>query len=58
VTESPKQSTPETLTKRNLYERIRARVAPLGGADDLELPPREMVREPPSFADFDAVVSG
>jgi plasmid stability protein len=33
---------------RNLYERIHARFAPLGGAD-LELPPRETAREPPSF---------
>ncbi|MGH6794023.1 MAG: FitA-like ribbon-helix-helix domain-containing protein [Methylocella sp.] len=32
----------------NLYERIRARFAPLGGVD-LELPPREGVRELPRF---------
>ena len=32
----------------NLYERVRARFAPLGGAE-LDLPPREPVREPPSF---------
>ncbi len=32
----------------NLAERIRARFAPLGGAD-LELPPREQAREPPRF---------
>jgi antitoxin FitA len=32
----------------HLYERIRARFAPLGGVD-LELPPREPVGEPPSF---------
>jgi plasmid stability protein len=31
---------------RHLYDRIRARFAPLGGVD-LELPPREPVREPP-----------
>jgi antitoxin FitA len=31
---------------RNLYERIQARFAPLGGVD-LELPPREPAREPP-----------
>lgn len=31
---------------RNLYERIQARFAPLGGVD-LELPPREPVRDPP-----------
>jgi len=33
---------------RNLAAAIRARVAPLGGVD-LELPPREPAREPPSF---------
>ena len=33
----------------NLYERIRARFAPLGGADDLVLPPRLPDRAPPSF---------
>ena len=32
----------------NLYERIHARFAPLGGVD-LELPPREGAREPPRF---------
>ena len=34
---------------RNLYDRIRARFEPLGGADDLLLPPRAMDREPPRF---------
>ena len=34
---------------RNLYDRIRARFEPLGGADDLELPPRTKDREPPRF---------
>jgi plasmid stability protein len=33
---------------RNLYERIHARFAPLGGVD-LQLPAREPVREPPRF---------
>jgi plasmid stability protein len=33
---------------RHLYDRVRARFAPLGGVD-LELPPREPVREPPRF---------
>ena len=33
---------------RHLYDRIRARFTPLGGVD-LELPPREPVREPPRF---------
>ena len=33
---------------RHLYDRIRSRFAPLGGVD-LELPPREPVREPPEF---------
>jgi antitoxin FitA len=32
----------------NLYERIHARFAPLGGVE-LELPPREPDRKPPSF---------
>lgn len=32
----------------NLYERIRARFAPLGGVE-LDLPPREPAREPPHF---------
>jgi plasmid stability protein len=34
--------------ERNLYERIHSRFAALGGVD-LELPPREPVREPPRF---------
>jgi plasmid stability protein len=34
--------------KRNLYERIRARVEAVGGIE-LELPPREIGREPPRF---------
>lgn len=33
---------------RNLVSAIRARIEPLGGVD-LELPPRETGREPPSF---------
>jgi hypothetical protein len=33
----------------NLYERIRARFAPLGGADDLAVPPRMPDRDPPRF---------
>ena len=33
---------------RNLAQAIRARIAPLGGVD-LELPPREPAREPPTF---------
>lgn len=33
---------------RHLYYRIRARFAASGGVD-LELPPREPVREPPRF---------
>ena len=32
-----------------LAAAIHARFAPLGGLDDLELPPREKVREPPDF---------
>ena len=33
---------------RNLAAAIRARIAPIGGVD-LDLPPREPAREPPSF---------
>jgi antitoxin FitA len=33
----------------NLAEAIRQRFAPLGGADDLEMPPREPGRDPPPF---------
>jgi plasmid stability protein len=33
---------------RHLYDRVRARFAPLGGVE-LELPPREPLREPPRF---------
>ena len=35
-------------TPRNLAMAIRARIEPLGGVD-LELPPREPMREPPDF---------
>lgn len=38
----------EVLPARHLYDRIRARFAPLGGVD-LELPLREPVREAPRF---------
>lgn len=38
---------PGRAPARNLYERIRARFAPLGGADDLEIPPRLPDRDPP-----------
>lgn len=31
---------PEHPPARDLYERIRARFEPLGGADDLAVPPR------------------
>ena len=33
---------------KNLASAIRARIAPLGGVD-LELPPRELGRAPPTF---------
>ena len=36
------------ITKRNLAEAIRKRIAPLGGVE-LKIPPREPVREPPRF---------
>ena len=38
----------EPTTGEDLYRAIRARVEPLGGIE-LELPPREPIREPPSF---------
>jgi plasmid stability protein len=34
---------------RHLCDRVRARVAPLGDVA-LELPPRDLVREPPRFS--------
>ncbi len=40
---------PQRPQGRNLYERIRARFAPFGGVDDLEIPPRQPTREPPRF---------
>jgi antitoxin FitA len=40
---------PDRPPARSLYERIRARFEPLGGADDLELPPRLPDRDPPRF---------
>lgn len=33
----------------NLAEAIRRRFAPIGGVDDLVIPPREPAREPPRF---------
>jgi plasmid stability protein len=33
----------------NLAGAIRRRFASLGGADDLEIPPREPARDPPTF---------
>jgi plasmid stability protein len=33
----------------SLAEAIRRRFAPLGGADDLEIQPREPARDPPKF---------
>ncbi len=38
----------EPVTGGDIYRAIRARVEPLGGIE-LELPPREPIREPPSF---------
>lgn len=40
---------PKPPSEPHLYERIRARFAPLGGADDIELPSRERVSDPPRF---------
>lgn len=39
---------PERPPEPNLYDRIRARFAPLGGVE-LEEPRREEAREPPRF---------
>jgi plasmid stability protein len=41
-------SGPQRPADQNLFERIRARLAPLGGVD-LDLPPRAPLREPPRF---------
>ena len=40
---------PTRAAMPNLYDRIRARFAPFGGVDELELPPRELAPEPPRF---------
>ena len=40
---------PERSPVGNLYDRIRARFAPFGGVDELELPLREPGRAPPRF---------
>jgi plasmid stability protein len=34
---------------RNLFERVHSRFASLGGVDELDLPPRDLVRNPPRF---------
>lgn len=43
-----RQALDKPAVPRNLAAAIRARFAPLGGVD-LELPPREPMREPPTF---------
>ncbi len=40
--------TPTKPPDINLYDRIRARVEPLGGVD-LDVPPRQLTRDPPPF---------
>ncbi len=40
---------PDPGVASNLYERIRARFAPLGGADGLDIPARTPDRDPPEF---------
>ena len=42
--------------KANLYNRIRRRFDAVRGID-LELPPRELAREPLDFSGFDATLS-
>lgn len=39
----------ESAAPRNLAASIRSRVAPLGGLE-IDLPPRDPMREPPRFA--------
>ncbi len=39
---------PSNQPSADLAAAIRARIAPLGGVD-LEIPPREPMREPPDF---------
>ena len=46
VTDAVGITSPEQV---NLAEAIRRRFAPFGGVDDLEIHPREPVREPPHF---------
>ncbi len=50
VREILRQAMAERAPPKNLAAAIRARVADLGGVE-LELPPREPMREPPSFED-------
>ena len=38
----------QSPTPTNLYDAIRRHIDPIGGVD-LELPPRESMREPPRF---------
>ena len=45
---SERQSSSKTSTPRTLTSIIRECFGPIGGVD-LELPPREPAREPPSF---------
>jgi antitoxin FitA len=40
---------PVRAPELNLYDRIRARFAPFGGVDELELPARAPARDPPRF---------
>lgn len=40
---------PNTGDTRELVERIRRRMQALGGGVDLPIPPREPIREPPTF---------
>jgi antitoxin FitA len=40
---------PKQPAEPNLYERIRARFAPFGGVEDLEIPRRELGGNPPQF---------
>ena len=45
---NPRETVESKTACRNLASAIRSRIAPLGGVD-LDLPPREPAREPPTF---------
>lgn len=42
---------PKASKETNLYDAIRKHIDPIGGIE-LELPPREIPREPPDFSEW------